>query len=221
MKSLREYKNKKGQDVLITTSWDDFSDYEPRLVQLLLEYQLPAMFYIPAGRMEYLKAWVLARELTVYDHFDIGSHTVSHALLTRIARDKVMCELRDSKDILEDKLQIPIKHFCYPRGYYDEDIAQMVEDAGYLTARTVKVLSTDISQDPFALQTTIHAYNRKEYNGRVWVELGAEYLDRVIENGGYFHLWGHSAEIDKHGEWTELEWFFSYMNRKIYENLQP
>lgn len=219
MKSLRELKNKQGKDIVITTSWDDFSDYDVRLSQLLIEYQIPAMFYIPVCRLEKLKDLLFAKELSKCSYFDIGSHTMSHAMLTRISKEVAAWEIMESKKVLEQKLEIPINHFCYPRGYYDEIIADIVEEAGYLTARTVKVLNMDIVQDPMALKTTIHAHNRKEYNNRVWVEIAADYFDRVLEYGGYFHLWGHSAEINKYDEWTELEWFLSYMNRKINENL--
>ena len=219
MKSLRELKTKAGKDIVITTSWDDFSEHDVRLSQLLLEYQIPAMFYVPAARLDDLKAFTFAKELISHDHFDIGSHTITHAFLTRVSKEHALWEITESKRILEQKLKIHVNHFCYPRGYYDEDVADMVEQAGYMTARTVKVLSTDIVQDPFALKTTIHAYNRKEYGNHVWPEIGAVYLDKVLADGGYFHLWGHSAEVNKYDEWTELEWFLSYMNRKINENL--
>jgi len=215
MKSQLELKSREGKDIVITTSWDDFTRLDVRLSQLLIEYGIPAIFYIPSNKLHDVALLALARELSKHPTFDIGSHTVSHALLTRISKDRVWCELADSKRIIEEFLNIPIKHFCYPRGYYDEDVAQLVQDAGYLTARTVKVLSTDIVQDPFALQTTIHAYNRKEYGGRTWSEVGVELFDYVMQNGGYFHLWGHSAEVDKHGDWAELEWMLSYMNEGI------
>lgn len=220
MKSVRELKNKKGEDVIVTTTWDDFSDYDGKLSQLLLEYDIPAMFYIPVNRLQYRHAAKLARELITYPYFDVGSHTINHALLTRIPKDLAWIEIADSKELLENKLSVPIRHFCYPRGYFDDEIAKMVEDAGYCSARTVHVLNTSIEQDPFAIKTTLHAYNRKEYRERCWVDIGVEYLEYVFTNGGYFHLWGHSAEINKYGDWASLEWFLSYINKKIHEDIQ-
>lgn len=221
MKSLLNLKNKAGKDVVITTSWDDFTEFDVRLSQLLIEYDIPAMFYIPAIKLRDKKLLQLAQTLIKYRHFDIGSHTVNHKLLTRVDLDTMEFELNESKKILEKELGVEVRHFCYPRGYYDEVVINMVAGAGYITARTVQVLSTDIEQDPFCLKTTVHAYNgRKEYKGRFWVDIGIELLEKIVREGGYFHLWGHSLEIEKHKDWTTLEWFLSYMNTCIYENLQ-
>lgn len=220
MKSQKQLKAKNGQLVILTTSWDDFSDSDLRLSQLLIEYNIPATFYIPSFELLKSEKLEFAKELLQHPMFDIGSHTITHALLTRIKSPEAYIEISGSKLRLESALGIPIDQFCYPRGYYSPHIKSMVKDAGYKVARTVHVRSTSIEQDMLELKTTIHVYDgRKEYHGRKWLELGIEYFERVMDNGGYFHLWGHSAEVNKYNQWDNLEWFLRYMKGKIGENI--
>jgi len=39
-------------------------------------------------------------------------------------------------------------------------------------------------------------------------------FDKVMEDGGIFHLWGHSWEVDGHGDWEKLEDVLRYISRK-------
>ena len=42
-----------------------------------------------------------------------------------------------------------------------------------------------------------------------WVKTAEALLDRVLENGGVFHLWGHSLEIDQMGQWPNVKRAFA------------
>jgi hypothetical protein len=39
-------------------------------------------------------------------------------------------------------------------------------------------------------------------------------FDYVMENGGIWHLWGHSWEIEENGDWEKLEKVFEYVSNK-------
>jgi hypothetical protein len=48
-----------------------------------------------------------------------------------------------------------------------------------------------------------------------WLELGKRLFDYVLQNGGVWHLYGHSWEIDELGLWEELRKILDYIsNRK-------
>ena len=66
--------------------------------------------------------------------FEFGSHTLSHAELTKADDGQKKKEIMGSKKMLEQNLGIPIRFFCYPRGLYDKASVQLVKDAGYLGA---------------------------------------------------------------------------------------
>lgn len=69
---------------------------------------------------------------------EIGSHTLTHPHLSALSRGQARAEIFDSKKMLEDRFGVPIRHFCYPYGDYDEAVRDLVGEAGYETAPTVR-----------------------------------------------------------------------------------
>ncbi len=57
----------------------------------------------------------------------IGSHTLSHPVLTTLPADELDRELRESRQVLEQQLGRTIPFFCYPNGSYDERVYQAVK----------------------------------------------------------------------------------------------
>jgi hypothetical protein len=47
-----------------------------------------------------------------------------------------------------------------------------------------------------------------------WLELGKSLFDSVFENGGIWHLYGHSQEIEDLGLWKELEEILDYVAKR-------
>src|SRR5262249_59994971 len=69
---------------------------------------------------------------------DIGSHTLTHPFLTRLAHDQAREEIRASKRKLEDLFGRAIEHFCYPYGDCNAAVRDWVMEAGYRTASTTE-----------------------------------------------------------------------------------
>jgi peptidoglycan/xylan/chitin deacetylase (PgdA/CDA1 family) len=68
----------------------------------------------------------------------IGSHTVTHPILSRCTDEEVFLEINHSKKQLEDILQHEINGFAYPNGDFSEREITIVERAGYQLAFTTK-----------------------------------------------------------------------------------
>jgi peptidoglycan/xylan/chitin deacetylase (PgdA/CDA1 family) len=66
----------------------------------------------------------------------IGSHTRTHALLTNERRHKVLEETTGSRQVLESKLGVTIKHFAYPNGSFNAAAVGAVSVSGYRLAYT-------------------------------------------------------------------------------------
>ena len=64
---------------------------------------------------------------------DVGSHSVTHADLTRVDRDQIRRELVDSKAALEEIIERPVVDFCYPYAHHDPTARDEVKAAGYRT----------------------------------------------------------------------------------------
>jgi peptidoglycan/xylan/chitin deacetylase (PgdA/CDA1 family) len=50
----------------------------------------------------------------------VGSHSMTHSILPRLSEPEIEAELRDSRRMLEAKLQRPAEFFSYPNGDVDE-----------------------------------------------------------------------------------------------------
>jgi peptidoglycan/xylan/chitin deacetylase (PgdA/CDA1 family) len=83
---------------------------------------------------------------------EVGSHTVTHPILTRVRADRLACELTDSRRRLEAMLDRPATVFCYPNGDYNRAIRDEVARAGYRLAVTTEPGLNDEASDPLALR---------------------------------------------------------------------
>ncbi|HBR15660.1 MAG TPA: hypothetical protein DD723_09030 [Candidatus Omnitrophica bacterium] len=63
----------------------------------------------------------------------IGSHGLSHEILTNLKETQIEEELTASKKYLERNLEIPIEALSVPRGFCNDKIIQMAYTAGYKT----------------------------------------------------------------------------------------
>jgi len=52
------------------------------------------------------------------------------------------------------------------------------------------------------------------YSYRNWHTLAEAVFDDCLEKGDYFHLWGHSWEIERYGLWNGLEKIFKHISRR-------
>jgi len=79
---------------------------------------------------------------------DIGSHTISHPMLTGLSLEQARYEMEQSKKQIEEKLGIEVRAFSYPFGDYNTDIVALVRKSGYacaVTASPAKVIGCEDS----------------------------------------------------------------------------
>lgn len=96
-------------------------------------------------------SWAHARELDA-NSVSIGSHTVSHPILTNVDNARLAVELQASRERLREMLGHEIALFCYPNGAYDANIKDAVARAGYRYAVITKHGFNDENTDVFALR---------------------------------------------------------------------
>jgi peptidoglycan/xylan/chitin deacetylase (PgdA/CDA1 family) len=66
----------------------------------------------------------------------IGSHSMTHALLTHESKDRKHDEISGSRQMLEARLKRPVEHFAYPDGRFDSSTVIATAAAGYRFAYT-------------------------------------------------------------------------------------
>src|SRR5438270_5288296 len=75
----------------------------------------------------------------------VGSHTLSHPILTKLNGQEIESEILDSRRSLEQRLERKVDFFCYPNGAYDRRAYQLVQKA-YRAAVTTETGVIDGSE---------------------------------------------------------------------------
>ncbi|MEU4238180.1 polysaccharide deacetylase family protein [Actinoplanes sp. NPDC026619] len=218
------------RQVVVTTSWDDGHRLDDRLAALLEKYAIPATFYIAPRNVEWNAADLLSpagvRELA--DRFEIGGHTLSHRRLPTLSDRAARDDIQAGKEELEDVIGESVTSFCYPCGDYTQTHVQITGELGFTLARTVR-RSTLEPGSPLELDTTVNAYAHRVdaplalrmARGRPWTaarlflswdELAMKWFEICRLEGGVFHLWGHSWEVDARGDWQRLERLLAHIS---------
>jgi len=193
--------------MIIKTSWDDGSKEDLRLIELLKKYNLPAIFYIPnTTELGGKEIFDLSKD------FEIGGHTITHPMDLKLLSDKELRnEIEGNRNWLESIIGKRVKSFCYPRGRFDERTVKLLDELDFTSARTTLVGNTFVPVDSFRIKTSAHVYPfRREYSGDHWLDF-VKKMFLMAKDNGYFHLWGHSWEIEKHNLWGGLEEIFKFI----------
>jgi peptidoglycan/xylan/chitin deacetylase (PgdA/CDA1 family) len=110
-----------------------------------------------------VKEWLAAEQ-------EIGSHTMTHPLLTQISAAQARDEILGSKKKLEDTFGRAVEHFCYPYGDWNPAVREIVQEAGYQSACTTEFGVNTLDTDRFALKRITARYpSRKLRNLGGWV----------------------------------------------------
>lgn len=170
----------KESPYLITFDDGDITNYK-YAYPILKEFGLKGYFFIilsKIGTPGYMN-WEQIRELRDGGMI-IGSHGITHRILTELKDKELDYELNESKKILEEKLGQPIDYLSIPRGFYNKKIINLAREAGYKAVFT----SNQKDLDRFKV-------------GRIPVKCNwdLEYFKKVINNG--FSLKGRAEELIK------------------------
>lgn len=175
----------------IKFSVDDGCASDLHLAILLEKYGQKMTIYLPVEwqRLAYENGYLSLTYFGVgnllHRGHELGAHGITHQHLTKIDNDtRLTLEIAGGKLILEAMFGQPIKDFCPPRGYTNEQIDKIIYE--YYDGRRLT-----------------------KGNGLVHIhpDSGANdnepWQARIDENTT--ELWCHSWELDKYDLWGELE----------------
>lgn len=216
---------------LVTTSWDDDSLSNRKTGSILTKFGILGTFYISgsdlAGNFEDERTRRMVLELHRSGH-EIGAHTKSHLDLTKC--QCAMTEILDFKKELEEFLKDEVVSFAYPFGKYNAESKEYVKKAGFEYARSANKWSISLPQDVYEAGVTTIASKYLTLKDRVefvrsffprgifsfmrWIDIARFLFDLAYRRSGVFHLYGHSMELEAHGQWDSLIGFLRYMKRR-------
>ena len=127
--------------------------------------------------------WAGIARLSCHPLCTIGAHTLSHPMLAKHPESVARAEIADSKRLIEERIQRPVRHLAYPVG--DAGVAgarefRLAAEAGFASAVTTRpgMIFPSHAERPTALP-------RLSVNG-CWQRL--DVLD-VLLSGAAFALW--------------------------------
>lgn len=176
---------------MLRMSCDDGCASDVRVAELAEKYEIPTVFYWPVEwrSLAYEKGYkplsVTEAGIIASKH-ELGSHTVTHRILTRIPEEEAILEIAESKALMYKIFnQMPTK-FCPPRGYTNK----------ILTKATLAIYESQRLTRGYGL---VHVHPNSGANKfKHWLEYASE--NPVKE------LWFHSWELDRYpDEWQNLE----------------
>lgn len=118
-------------DVTITFDDGEMNNYQTAY-PLLKEFGFKGYFFVIVNRVGQpgYMGWNELKEL-IQAGMCVGSHGLSHEILTNLLDSQVEQELKASKSTLEANLGITIDELSIPRGFCNDKIIQMAHAAGY------------------------------------------------------------------------------------------
>lgn len=160
---------------------------------MMEKYHIPTAFYWPVEwhslahdkgyePLSYHKARHIAAR------HEIGSHTITHRHLTDLPVKEAEDEILESRTLLRQMFDQPVKKFCPPRGYTNPDLTEFTLIL-YECQRLTKG------------KGLVHVHPDSGANSnKPWRQKLEEELER-----GDVEIWGHSWELDKFELWDDLE----------------
>ena len=109
---------------VVVTFDDGTSDWAEHALPVLVEFAIPATFYVATRFVDECRAWptgaapvswAALADMASTGLVTIGSHTHSHALLDRADMTTARDEVDRSAALIEDRLGVPCAHFAYPK----------------------------------------------------------------------------------------------------------
>jgi peptidoglycan/xylan/chitin deacetylase (PgdA/CDA1 family) len=119
--SLEDALNGQNGGGVVVTFDDGYRDFHEWVVPLLVRHGLPATLYLAtgsidgdAGRTADRLTWSNLRDAVATGLVSVGAHTHTHGDLSRATEGQAEEEMRRSKQLIEENLGVPCRHFAYP-----------------------------------------------------------------------------------------------------------
>jgi len=197
-----------GKAGALTTSWDDGTVHDRRLVAIFNKYGIKGTFNLNSGFLTpkahsfNKRNYISAKEVNrLFKNHEIAVHTANHPFLWRSPDSMIFSEIIEDRRALERLAGYPVRGMALPfGGPNDERVKKALKDAGILYCRPVfHIESFELPSDLMYWHSTCH-------QSTDFVPL----WDKFLKNPNpekLFYLWGHSYEFPRDNNWDRMKEF--------------
>ena len=209
-----------GRDKALTLSYDDGTEPDIRLVEIMKKnglkgtFNLSSALYPPEGTV-YPEGKIhrmtkkRAQELFMNSGMEVAVHGYTHPWLEQLPVNVCTMEVLRDRAEMEDDYDCIVRGMAYPFGTYDDEVVEVLKRCGIAYARTtVSTEKFDIPTDWLRMPTTCH------HNNPRLMELAQEFVNNTWKKPVLFYLWGHSFEFEGKDNWHVIEEFAEYMGNR-------
>lgn len=197
-----------GKYKAVTLSYDDGTIHDRRLVSIFNQYGLRGSFHLNSGMFgikERLKADEV-REL--YRGHEVAGHSVTHPTLTLVSRERIIREIVNDRQALEDLVEYPVRGFSYPNGAFDDHVVRLLAELGVAYARTT------LLNDRFSLPEDALRWRPTCHHSHKLMDVVAKFKAVRGKIPSLLYVWGHSYEFDRLNNWSLMEEFGACIGRQ-------
>jgi len=142
--------------------------------------------------------------------FEIGCHSMNHVYLTDLSTSDLKREIVDAKVQLEQISGVPVEHLSCPGGRFDNRVADIARNAGYLSVATSQIQANHSSINRFGLgriaimrDTPLGDFRNCYHGHRLWqLKVGVvlrEAAMKLLGNSAYDRLRGAMLRTQRSG----------------------
>lgn len=118
----------------------DLKTLNPSMREHIVDEEIAAL-NIKKTRLHYAVAPLTMNdllELADCELVTIGAHSHCHNILTQLSEDGIRRTVETSKKLLESWSNVPINHFSYPNGNYNDVVCNILKEKGFICSLTTE-----------------------------------------------------------------------------------
>ena len=168
------------QKTVVLTFDDGYQDNYFNAWPILKKYNFPATIFLAPnliGQTTRSKQnisfkildWAQIQEIHQSGLIDFQPHSLTHQRLNKITLPEAESEIKESKDIIEKRLNKKCYFFAYPGGHFNKAIIRILKENGFKAALTVNSGLVDKNSDLFELprQSINSETNMVQFKGKL------------------------------------------------------
>jgi len=151
---------------VVLTFDDGYEDNLTTALPILREYGMTGTVFVISGWVGRMNEWEAGQprcRLMTWEQLaewhragmEIAAHTMTHPHLPRLTDEEIAKELISCKQVIEERLGIPVNFLCYPYGDVDAGVKRITQECGYLGGVAIFENAPILRDDPYALRRVV------------------------------------------------------------------